>query len=423
MFELGIIADDLTGACDTGAIFAEGGAKVQVYTRPEFINNSISSFIPVINTQSRYLSKQDAYQEVRQATLRLRAFNIQLFLKKMDAMLRGNIGTELKAIMDTLNLNLAFVVPAIPEMKRCTLRGFQLVRGIPIDKFTHKRHPLDFVPNPHIPDLLSGDFYTRVGHIDLTVIRKGEGEIQKEIDLLRKINKRVIVVDAEKDEDIRTMVKVLLNFEPPLLLMGSLGLAKALSILLLSSSVKPIVDKTDGRILLVSGSINPVTLAQLNCLHRKRGVEMISLNPHEILQRKTGGNRLMTVIKKIEEKDLILSITSHKHTSQARTDYIQDSKSIIEYLTFLASSALREIGFEAVILVGGETSYHFCDRIQAKKIKVTGQLELGIACGTLMGGPYEGTKVVIKGGSVGEENTLVKVFDFIKTEINRRHYG
>src|SRR5947208_15993698 len=82
---LTIVADDLTGACDTGALFAARG-PVPVTVWPDA---ALRAPVSVVDTETRALDPADAARRVSavaRSVARTRIF------KKIDSSLRGPIG-------------------------------------------------------------------------------------------------------------------------------------------------------------------------------------------------------------------------------------------------------------------------------------------------------------------------------------------
>lgn len=102
MIQLLIIADDFTGALDTGVQFAGRGIRTRVFTGPE---RSLSGPDPdvsvaVVDAGTRHLGARQAYDTVYRLTRQAAALGIRRILKKTDSALRGNIGAELSAVLE-----------------------------------------------------------------------------------------------------------------------------------------------------------------------------------------------------------------------------------------------------------------------------------------------------------------------------------
>src|SRR4051812_12242875 len=94
-----IIADDLTGANDSGVQLAKIGLKTSVVFRRNMQAVREQEAV-VINTDSRSISKGEAYRRVKEAAIILKAFSTEIIFKKVDSTLRGNIGNEIDAVYD-----------------------------------------------------------------------------------------------------------------------------------------------------------------------------------------------------------------------------------------------------------------------------------------------------------------------------------
>ena len=74
--------------------------------------------------------------------------------KKIDSTLRGNIGAELDAIIDELNLKAVIVTPSFPAAGRVTLNERVFVNGVPLEKTEAAYDPIKPIKTSYIPDLI-----------------------------------------------------------------------------------------------------------------------------------------------------------------------------------------------------------------------------------------------------------------------------
>ena len=134
MTRLLIIADDFTGSLDTGVQFAKRGINTLVTVmRDQAVDLTADCQALVVNTESRHVPPEEAYIKVRAVTESAMAAGFTHIYKKMDSTLRGNIGSELAAVMDALSddsqpiwREITFV-PAFPKSGRFTKQGLQYV--------------------------------------------------------------------------------------------------------------------------------------------------------------------------------------------------------------------------------------------------------------------------------------------------------
>src|SRR6185503_18058982 len=84
-----IIADDLTGACDTALQFATGGYRAALALDDSALARADVEAL-AIDTDSRASAPREAYEQVTQALGRVRDAGIGAIYKKVDSTLRGN---------------------------------------------------------------------------------------------------------------------------------------------------------------------------------------------------------------------------------------------------------------------------------------------------------------------------------------------
>jgi len=125
---LAIIADDLTGAMDAAAPFAERGLAVELVLSGDLVLSPGASDIVAFETNSRHLPPLEAAAAVARSVAALPPAT-PLF-KKIDSTLRGAIVEEIRAAAAG---RVAIVIaPAVPGQGR-TVRGGQVfVDGVPL---------------------------------------------------------------------------------------------------------------------------------------------------------------------------------------------------------------------------------------------------------------------------------------------------
>jgi len=142
-----VLADDLTGALESGAAFAHRGIKGAV----TILNTHWAGEpVLVIDTETRHVSEDEA--EIRIGQL-AKAANARLIYKKTDSTLRGNIRAELHALSQR---GPVLYVPAYPQLGRTLHDGCLHVHGIPVEETAFAQDPLYPVRNGNIAALLAG---------------------------------------------------------------------------------------------------------------------------------------------------------------------------------------------------------------------------------------------------------------------------
>lgn len=102
MLKLLVIADDFTGALDTGVQFSRQGIQTLVSTETVVQYNTLPQEIEVLvlNTESRHLTFDQAYEKTKTILEDAKVAQVPFIYKKVDSALRGNISAEIKAILD-----------------------------------------------------------------------------------------------------------------------------------------------------------------------------------------------------------------------------------------------------------------------------------------------------------------------------------
>ena len=133
---IAVIADDLTGVCDTGAQFASAGLRTIGSVSQEFKSETVPQVL-LVNTQSRSLEGREASLVIQQTAAGLKRFEPKWFFKKIDTALRGNIAIEVLSMMEALGVRTVLYAASIPGAGRTTVNGCQFFRGVPIKESIH----------------------------------------------------------------------------------------------------------------------------------------------------------------------------------------------------------------------------------------------------------------------------------------------
>ena len=156
MARLTVIADDLTGALDTGVQFANRCVSVRVaavHGTAAVHEELFQADVAVIDAEVRHRSRQQAYKiclELVQQALRCGTDSVYI---KTDSGLRGNIGAMFQAALDASGAAAAYYAPALPRMNRLTRGGIQYIDGVPINESVFGKDPFEPVRSPYIKDL------------------------------------------------------------------------------------------------------------------------------------------------------------------------------------------------------------------------------------------------------------------------------
>src|ERR687898_1383535 len=128
--DVAIIADDLTGAADSGVQLLHSGYRTAVVFRGAPIPPGDDLDAVAVDTDSRSLPAGFAAKRVVEAGHAVR--EARIVYKKIDSTLRGPIGAELAAVPAPTPPEKGFLAPPFPSAARETRDGTQLVHGGPV---------------------------------------------------------------------------------------------------------------------------------------------------------------------------------------------------------------------------------------------------------------------------------------------------
>ncbi len=424
--ELGILADDLTGATDTGLQFAKRGRRTYVSldwsTSPE-------CDVLVFDVDSRARPAADARRRTLQATRRLRDAGIRRFYKKIDSTGRGNLGAEIEAMLDVLGTPVALICPAFPPLGRVVRQGAIHVRGVPLDQTEFARDPRWPATTSSIEEILRRQTSLPVDHLSLDEVRRGPGYLAGRLVELSNQRARLIVADAETTIDLRCLVEAARELDAHVLPVGSAGLAEWLDVSVARPARAP-REVTLGHdpILVVAGTMNRSGIAQVARLIGS-GATLVHLSPDLCLEAsETQAQGVATeVVRTLAASEsngagIVLSLVDPRQelpdlgviARRHGADLVEASARLIAALARVARLAMNDATPGALILTGGDTARAVCVALGARGLDVQREAAPGIPISLLDDGRWDGLPVVTKAGGFGELDTLVQVVNVLR---------
>ena len=149
---IGVIADDLTGAAEIGAVGLRHGLRAEVVLAGE---PSGDADLVCLDTDSRSCAPGEAAERVARAARVLRQRRAGWVYKKTDSVLRGNVTPELEAIVSELGLDGALLVPANPSLGRTIVGDQYFLRGQMIHRTEFARDPKHPRLSSHVRELVA----------------------------------------------------------------------------------------------------------------------------------------------------------------------------------------------------------------------------------------------------------------------------
>lgn len=366
-----IIADDLTGANDTGVQFAKQGLRVLVSIHHQQPLAAFASDcdVLVVNTESRHITPEAAFYRVSQAAEQGVALGIPQFYKKTDSTLRGNVGSELAALLTATAGHELFFAPAYPKLQRITRQGVQFVAGLPLSQSTFATDLLNPLREDFIPALIAEQTNLSVKLFD---------------SLPAETNTQTIyVLDAETDVELRSAAQLLKGKK---LLAGSAGLAEYLpEVMQLPTTPAPLPSLSEP-MLVVNGSLHEMSRRQV-MYAAHHGWAVIEATPE------------------IAPEQIVTALATNRRAIITTAPQHYDER-FATHLAKLVQQVLGQISVPTLVVFGGDTLAAIAEAIGWTAFRPQVEFRPGIPFVKVCG--QDALCVLTKAGSFGAEDLLAK---------------
>ena len=414
MAELLIIADDLTGAIETGVHLAKQGisTKVILNSEGEFqqIFSEIDCSVLIVNTESRHIHPKEAAERVRRVLKKGYTAGIKRFYKKTDSTMRGNIGVELEAFMNEATLRTLAFIPAHPALKRFTRKGFHYIDEVLLHETDFGKDPFEPIEQSNISEILRLQTGIKINSIDVT---KEEH---------RSISDGILIIDCNSIQDLMTIGDFLLNKDLSQAIAGSAAMVELLPQLLQLNVINLKSPKLHGPTLIVNGSLNRISLEQVKYAHDK-DIKMISI-PQELLSDISFYNNphfisLRSIIKFTTQsgQDIILNTTPFNDQPDVNLSIDEHLKSdhfefIAKQIGLIITAILEEVQFSTLAVFGGDTISGIMEAMSCEYIEPELEIIPGVAV-SLAKVKNNYIQLVSKPGGYGGKEVILNILDYI----------
>lgn len=410
MVKLLMIADDFTGALDTGVQFAKKGICTQIFTKQKLEKDDIKeeTEVLVVDTESRPLSKEDAYNAVYQLACWAVEHEVQYIFKKTDSALRGNIGAELQAVLDSGKDTRLYFLPGYPQIDRITRDGIHYISGDLLENSVFGRDPFEPVTKSYLPDIIGEQ-----SSVPVTCVRCGEPLPS------RREEKDIVVCDLVETGDIDLRLDELFQKENVSLLAGCAALADRLVERIPFRRRTPGTYRKTECFYVACGSLNRITEQQVIYAKEKAGfagrhlAACQKLNP-SYYDTPEGKEFLEEVLQLCQEKKKVVLDTFDEN--EEKEIYMREHNISPEEVRYLIANAHGRIVQEivnrrmdvTVLMTGGDTLMGYMKNIGCSQLEPVCEIEPGIAVSVL---EWNGCRqqVISKSGGFGTEDIMEKI--------------
>ena len=413
MLRLLMIADDFTGALDTGVQLAAHGIPTQVVVGQADLS-ACSSTVLVVDTETRHLPAAKAAKAVEELTRSAVENGVGCIYKKTDSALRGNIGAELAALLKASGArNLPFL-PAFPQIGRTTEKGVHYIKGVPVNESPFGIDPFEPVRHARVTELIGEQ--TDVPAHSFPTLKEGEAVPEQE---------GILVFDTGSLDDLASTGRALFQNGKPRLMAGCAGFAALLPDLMKMTERRTVtMPKLDPRLLVVCGSVNSITLRQLD-VAEQNGFSRLRLTPRQKLdpgywESEDGKEALQGINEMLAANPRCIIETNDEGGNQPTADYAAARGLDLEGMRVgIASSIGHMLGklftspaLGTLLLTGGDT---LLNCVGIKELEPVCEVEKGVVLARFT---YRGCTryVITKSGGFGHEKLLLDLADRIAAE-------
>lgn len=368
--------------------------------------------VVVMDAATRHLPAKDAYQTIYGIVRQALEHGFDFIYKKTDSALRGNIGSELTAVLDASGQKLLPFFPAYPQLNRFTIQGTHYIGSTPVSQSPFGRDPFEPVRTSYIPDIIASQSHAAVYQV---------GESQ-EVAAIPSVP-TIAVFDSSSPEVMKAKVFQIKDILKKVKIMaGCAGVAEFLPQLLgLHGSFFDAAFQQKPS-LVVSGSLNPITLGQID---RAIGAGFIpfDLERKAVLTQYGDRGFRLAVANQIKEKcqcpsPIIIRIADSENpedisSAQQEALFEADGQQIATNIGALLA-ALVEIGVDRnLIITGGDVLHSFLGQVKCQELIPLGEVEAGVVYSLLVTGG-ENVVIVSMSGGFGAADVFIKIEAFLQ---------
>lgn len=366
---LGIIADDFTGANDVGLQLSKYGIKIE-----SLINLENMPKYFVYSTETRNAKENEAKKKLNETFKILKSKNVDKIYKKIDSTLRGNVKAEIDILLENLESNEKIaVVLAFPRLGRVVKEGKLWIDGVELKDTVFAKDPYWKLESSEVLNYFGGEL--------LSIKELYSENIES---LIENKKSKIIVFEAESNEDLDKISKLLIEKKLDRNLVASAGI---MEFMLKNWGFE------QEKILVVSGSCNRININQT-----KLFIEEYKPNIYDYY---------------VDEDQIILTEGQEGYILRSIREGEERSSKDIEIIKKSIAQKAKEIcqkeKIKKIVLSGGDISIAFMEVFGINKLEILSEIETGIGFGI-----NNEWQLIMKPGGYGSEKIYDKMYSFLK---------
>jgi D-threonate/D-erythronate kinase len=381
-----IVADDLTGAADSAMEFTAPGCRVRVALGAPF---GSGADVLSVDVDSREAAPAEAARRVAATVLALVAEEPELWYKKLDSTLRGNVAAELTAFAAATGCSVLLVAPAFPAQGRALIDGALWGDSQPVDRSR---------PVLHLPSVLAGAGRT-VELLPLALVQEGRTSMQARLRAVPPGG--IVVADALADGDLDDIVAAATTLGRRIAFAGSAGLAAAFGRVHGAKIRDAPALGGPARVLLIVGSLHPMSRRQLALAARALGPPLL------------WSHAIASQVDPPVDTALAGAFDCRDLLTLATPDAVADRpRDVAAAFALAAVKLIAAHGVRRIFCTGGEIARAVSDRLGIRHFSVLGRVQEGMPALRAEDG-MPGLVMVTKAGGFGGEESMLRACSYL----------
>lgn len=423
-----IIADDLTGANANCSLMKKLGLNSASVLNIDDYEDAKDIQAIAVTTDSRSMFKKESYDVVIKAMSKFDKEKTTLFNKRIDSTMRGNIGVEVEAMLDSLGDEyMAIAVPVYPATGRIVVNGTMLVNGNLLTNTDAGKDTKSPVNSSNIESVLKKQFSRKIKSIYLEDVEEGEEHIKNIIQKEYKEGTKFLIFDGVTENDLENIANAAVNSKVKYFSVDPGPFTSKIA------EIK--LDKTDtfSKVLMVVGSVTDITIEQIKELIFTYPVNILKVDALKLATLEDYKDEIERTIlegeKLLEEGNYLLVTTTPYYPNEKRLDLKKVSNETgmsVDDIAIMISNGLgtiasqllkKDFSFAGVFSSGGDITVQLTKNLEANMIEIKEEIIPLAAYGRIRGGIKPGLRIISKGGMVGDKNAMKLCLEKLKSTL------
>ncbi|MFW5988520.1 MAG: four-carbon acid sugar kinase family protein [bacterium] len=425
-----VIADDLTGATDTGVQFSTKNYSSSVYIYQKNIKAKVLANIKVdvlvIDTETRDADFITSQKRINNILNNIKFREDDIIYKKIDSTLRGNIGLEIDLIMEKLNFDFCLFTSSFPKSSRITKNGKLIVENRELGFTDYFEGDLSPEAASYISNILTNQSRNKIELLRLEDLRKSSYNLNGFISDFDDQQKHIIVLDSVTDNDLKEIVLNSKKIKGKFLFAGSAGLANYIHLINEKEEKnKKVVFKKAEKLFIVAASRKNITNLQIEDVKNKFDVFELKIDPDQILKKP---NQILekdiSIIKKaMNNFNKFIIRPNPIFSTQDKIDKLIEDYNINfrelqleikKYIGKLIKNIFKSYSDIDLFLTGGDTAAGICRELGVENLNIIDELLIGIPLSLAQTKKYGNLNIVTKAGGFGTKDSISKIIYKLK---------